>query len=718
MAKIKRFFELLLRLRWFTIILPMIALGVFIFILTIKNVYTETYDIEKFAQAKETIRSPVTVENKQETNRKVREAISSVEDQYSIDEEISEERLAYVDELFDALSKVDEESKDGRSAVDEDSENNEEESSKTLLTDRDKVLRLDELLSDDISNNISNSTFISLIHLTEKEREEGQLLLRKSIEDAFEAGIRTSNLQKAQSDVKQTIEFSQLDDSIQRAISPLVDFIIVENSFFDPEKTSQVEKEAANNVEPVIIRAGDIIVREGQTITNELYEELKLVGLLDAERNYYPIIGSIILIFLIVSVIGYEMHHLDKNHLLDRRMTTSILVISIIVIALMKIVSLFYTQESFIYYAVPIATGSLLLKLLINERISLVLAALYALIGSIIFNGEIPGTLNIETGIYFLFSQLAAIIFLANIRDRLTIVRAGIGMVFINVLLIILFAFLSFETYDLFELLIQGSFGVASALLSAVLTIGLLPFFETALGILSDARLLTLGNPNHPLLRKLLTEAPGTYHHSIMVANLSETACEAIGANGLLARVGAYYHDVGKTVQPHYFIENQISIKNPHDNLEPKESADIIIAHPYDGAKMLKDHKLPSEIIDITKQHHGTTLLKYFFHKEKEQNSLASEIDFRYPGPKPQTKEAAVICICDSVEAAVRSLKEPTEEKIDDIVSSIINERLMDGQFNESPITLRELETVHETICRTLKGIFHSRIQYPEEEES
>src|SRR5690625_5323001 len=240
----------------------MIALGVFIFILTIKNVYTETYDIEKFAQAKETIRIPIKEKNKQKTNRKVHEAISSVEDQYSIDEEISEERLAYVDELFDALSKVDEESKDGRSAVDEDSENNEEESSKTLLTDRDKVLRLDELLSDDISNNISNSTFISLIHLTEKEREEGQLLLKKSIEDAFEAGIRTSNLQKAQSDVKQTIEFSQLDDSIQRAISPLVDFIIVENSFFDPEKTSQVEKEAANNVEPVIIRAGDIIVRD------------------------------------------------------------------------------------------------------------------------------------------------------------------------------------------------------------------------------------------------------------------------------------------------------------------------------------------------------------------------------------------------------------------------------------------------------------------------
>src|SRR5699024_7064755 len=288
--------------------------------------------------------------------------------------------------------------------------------------------------------------------------------------------------------------------------------------------------------------------------------------------------------------------------------------------SLMKIISLYYTQDSYIYYVVPVATGSLLLKLLINERFSLVLATLYALVGSIIFNGEIPGTLNVEAGIYFLFSQLAAIIFLSNVKDRLTIVRAGIGMTVTNILLVILFSFLSFEKYEFFDLFIQSTFGVASAFLSAVLTIGLLPFFETALGILSDSKLLMLTNPNHPLLRKLLTEAPGTYHHSIMVPNLSETACESIGANGLLARVGAYYHDMGKTVQPHYFIENQISITNPHDSLDSKQSVEIIIDHPYDGAEMLMEYKLPNEIIDIEKQHHGTTLLKYFFLKEKETN--------------------------------------------------------------------------------------------------
>src|SRR5699024_1968138 len=256
----------------------------------------------------------------------------------------------------------------------------------------------------------------------------------------------------------------------------------------------------------------------------------------------------------------------------------------------------------------------------------------------------------------------------------------------------------SFENFSMSVLFTQSSYAVAAALLSAVLTSGFLPFFETSLGILSDIKLLSLSNPNHPLLRKILTEAPGTYHHSIMVANLSETACEAIGANGLLARVGAYYHDLGKTIRPHYFIENQVSIRNPHDVIEPKQSADIIIRHPYDGADMLRKHHLPKEIIDIALEHHGTTLLKYFYYKAKENNEDKHENKYSYPGPKPQTKEAAIVSICDSVEAAVRSLKEPTEEKIEEIVSSIINDRMMDGQLDESPLTLKELKKIHTAV--------------------
>lgn len=240
-----------------------------------------------------------------------------------------------------------------------------------------------------------------------------------------------------------------------------------------------------------------------------------------------------------------------------------------------------------------------------------------------------------------------------------------------------------------------------------------MPFFEAGFGILSTLKLIELSNPNHPLLKKILMEAPGTYHHSVMVANLAESACEAVGANGLLARVGCYYHDIGKTRRPQFFIENQMNIENPHNHLSPESSRDIIIAHAKDGAEMLKKHKLPKEIVDIAEQHHGTTLLKYFYYKAKEENEGINEADFRYPGPKPQTKEAAIISIADSVEAAVRSMSRPTLEQIKEVIQSIVQDRLQDDQLNECDITLKELEVIKKTFCETLNGIFHSRIEYP-----
>ena len=256
--------------------------------------------------------------------------------------------------------------------------------------------------------------------------------------------------------------------------------------------------------------------------------------------------------------------------------------------------------------------------------------------------------------------------------------------------------------------------GVVSGLASSVLIIGLMPFFETGFGILSTMRLIELSNPNHPLLRKILTETPGTYHHSVMVANLSEAACEAVGANGLLARVGAYYHDLGKTKRPQYFIENQMNMDNPHDKLSPQLSKNIIIAHTTDGANMLRSYKFPKELVDIAEQHHGTSLLKFFYYKAKEKGDQITEKEFRYPGPKPQSKEAAIISVADSVEAAVRSMHNPNPERIEKLVRGIISDKLQDGQFSECDLTFRELDTIAKTLCATLKGIFHSRIEYPE----
>lgn len=691
---------------WGIIVLSASLLGLFFFFLTINNVFTQTYEIEKFSIASETIRSPITIENKQETERRIRESVQAVEDRYAISQEITEERINYIHEIFDAISTLEEEYSVERK----------DEDIAVPITEQEKVNRLKQILSEDITSSVSDQTLIQLLQVPKKDREKGRTFFLKAVEETLNDGVRTENLQTSLAQVKDNIKYSELSEDLKSPLSKLTEFAIVENSFFDVELTSEARKEAASNVNPVMIQAGEIIVREGQVITNDIYAKLELVGVLDQQANLFPIIGLVLLILLLCLVIAHEMRVLLLKGKLDQRKMMAIVFVSIIVASMMKVISLYTTTDNYLFYVTPISMGVLLVKLLIHERFSFIFASVMSILASVIFNGEIPGQLNIEAGIYCFISQIAAIILLKNTKDRSYFLKAGFGITIVNLTVITLFIFLSFEKYTYMDLLFQGAFGVVSAFLASVLTIGLLPFFETGLGILTDGKLLQLSNPNQPLLKKILTEAPGTYHHSIMVANLSETACEAIGANGLLARVGSYYHDIGKTVRPHYFIENQLSIQNPHDFIEPEESAKIIISHPYDGAEILMKEKMPKEIIDIAKQHHGTSLLKYFYFKAKETDQFVEEKDYRYPGPKPQTKEAAIICICDSVEAAVRSLKEPTEEKIEEIVSSIIKDRMTDGQLNECPLTLKELETIQETICNTLKGIFHSRIQYPTKE--
>ncbi len=255
--------------------------------------------------------------------------------------------------------------------------------------------------------------------------------------------------------------------------------------------------------------------------------------------------------------------------------------------------------------------------------------------------------------------------------------------------------------------------------LSAVLAVGSLPIFETVFGILTPIRLLELSNPEHPLLHRLLLEAPGTYHHSIMVGNLAEAAAMAIGADSLLARVGAYYHDIGKIKRPYLFTENQVfDMENPHDRMSPSLSSTAIISHVKDGVELAREHKVPEQIIDFIKEHHGTGLASYFYAKAAEEAAAKSEKPpeewtFRYEGPRPHSKETAIVMLADSIEAATRSLSRPTPARIESVVRKIIQERLFDRQLDKSDLTLRELDTIAETFVQVLTGLFHTRIKYP-----
>jgi putative nucleotidyltransferase with HDIG domain len=258
--------------------------------------------------------------------------------------------------------------------------------------------------------------------------------------------------------------------------------------------------------------------------------------------------------------------------------------------------------------------------------------------------------------------------------------------------------------------------GTVSGLLSAILMIGVLPYLESAFSITSMIRLLELSNPNQYLLKRLLLEAPGTYHHSLMVGNLAEAAAEAVGANALLVRVGAYYHDIGKIKRPEYFVENQQGGTDPHAKIAPALSALIITSHVKEGLEMARDKHLPQSVVDFITGHHGTSLTKYFYSRalEEDGGEHINEENFRYEGPKPQSKEVALVMLADATEAAVRSISDPTNEKIRDMVRKIIRDKLNDGQLEECDLTFRDLDIIAATFVRVLEGVYHSRIEYPD----
>jgi hypothetical protein len=261
---------------------------------------------------------------------------------------------------------------------------------------------------------------------------------------------------------------------------------------------------------------------------------------------------------------------------------------------------------------------------------------------------------------------------------------------------------------------LEGNIGWAafSGFSSGLIVLGALPYLESFFSRTTNIKLLELADFNQPLLKRLMIESPGTYHHSLMMASLAEQAAEAIGANPLLARVAAYYHDVGKLVKPEYFIENQQALGNPHDPLSPNMSSLIVMSHVKEGSALARQYGVDKVIIDCIEQHHGTSLIHYFYHRALEKNSETDEASFRYPGPRPRTREAAILMLADSIEAASRSIEEPTPARFQDMVEKIVNNKFTDGQFGECPITLHDLNRLSESMVNTLSGIYHARIEY------
>jgi putative nucleotidyltransferase with HDIG domain len=361
------------------------------------------------------------------------------------------------------------------------------------------------------------------------------------------------------------------------------------------------------------------------------------------------------------------------------------------------------------FLVVPVAAGGILLCTLVDDRLALIFAFFIGILYAI------QGGNRFDLLLFAVLGGLAGVYYMRTIRKRSDVFWPGIIVAVVNAIAITALHFIGILNYDYVSALEAG---VSGGLFTAMGVLGLLIPLEYFFGIATNIRLLELSDLNNPLLKRLAMQAPGTYHHSLMVGNLAEAAAEQVSANSILARVGSYYHDVGKISKPLYFSENQHGGKNRHDDLSPNMSALILIAHVKEGIELGKEHRLNQPIIELIQQHHGTSLMPYFYQKAMEQDPTrgVDEENFRYPGPKPQTREAAICMLADSVEAASRALVNPTHGRIKGLVEKIINNKFVDSQLDECDLTLKDLHKIADSFVRVLAGYLHSRVEYPEEQ--
>lgn len=681
--------------------------GIIQFFLMVKDIEGEQYDIKLFQLSPETIRSTKTIEDTEKTESDREKIASEVKPVYTFSPDIAKNQAAIISSTFDYIIEVQKTINKEKSKSKKDIEK--EEQIKNLRN------KLDEISTNGQTVRLTGQEISTLLAQNEEDLIKTRDTLTSIITKSLSEPIRQEQVSDEKASVEKIVRGSYtIPESIQSIAITLARTSIVETEKKDNKLTKErIEQEKAN-VDPTRILQGQIIVQEGQLIDREVYHQLEITGMLSNQQSKKPIVGLGLFIFLQMAFFYVAFYNWKADKKLKTRnliITMIVYLTSIIVMELLNLVSSDFDVT--IGFLFPAAVVPMLIRVLVNERLALLTTIMTAAVGGIVFQEGYSSVMQMEVSLYIIFSGFASIYFMRNAKKRSSVMTTSLYVAAVNIAFIAFYLLLSQSNYEVRELAYYLLAAIVSAILSGALMLGLLPFIESAFGLLSTYRLIELSNPNHPLLKKILVETPGTYHHSVMVANLADAACEAIGADGLLARVGCYYHDIGKTKRPGFFVENQMSGINPHDQLPPNTSKDIIIAHVEDGVKILEQHKMPKEIVDIARQHHGTSLVKFFYFKEKENNPDVEESAFRYAGPKPQTKEIAIISVADSVEAAVRSMKNPTSEGIRQLVHNIVQDKLLDGQFDECDLSIRELKTAERVFCETLNGTFHSRIEYP-----
>jgi putative nucleotidyltransferase with HDIG domain len=558
------------------------------------------------------------------------------------------------------------------------------------------------------SINLSPESTTLVLELTDPAWQTVQQEAIAVLEQVMRSTIREDRLEDARRSIPALVSLS-LTEAQAALVSELVTAFVTANSLYSDTLTAEMREAARGAVEPVIHSyvAGETIVLRGQVVTNVNLEALAQFGLLENKttwQNYASVVALVAVNFTFVALYFSQRHDLRSDNL------------SLILMAVLFLISLFSARllipnRTVVQYMFPVAGFSMLVAVLVGSRAAIILS----LPLSILTAYGLPYSL--ELTLFFMFSSAFGVLMIRNVQRVLTFFGAGFGVALSGSAVILAFRLIepNSDAIGIATLIGAAAFnGIAATML----TIFMQYFLAPILGLTTTLQLVDISRPDHPLLQFILRNAPGTYQHSLQIANLAEQAAETIGAAALLTRVGALYHDAGKARLPHYFIENQVDGgRNPHDELPPLESAAIIIRHITDGVELAAKYHMPKQIKNFILEHHGTMITRYQYHKALEAaDGDAQRLDkeaFRYPGPRPQSRETALVMLADGVEARSRAERPDGEEEIHALVKDVINNRLNAGQLDDTLLTMQDLNEITDSFTTTLRGIYHPRIQYP-----
>ncbi len=621
------------------------------------------------------------------------EALESFQDIYKIDlEKFNSITIAGISDAFAKLEEI-------ASAAQNDAD----------ATTVDKIARLHDVFE----FTLGPDEWAALANLSEADI---QWLYEKGVDYAINVmskGVPQEDLESARGKIIQSINNDQyITGAEEKFLLAVINKVTFYPTYvLDAETTAEKKSEILATVEPekIVVQKGELIVRKGEILTERQSSILNQLGYSQSVSPALVVLGlGILIAILMVIVRGFllyftpKVYHEEKQIVLLMLLTAATLLLYDLFLSLS--LSPVAERAEQVGYLLPVAMGTMLITILLDVRLGVLIDLVLAIFAGLYTESTAFAAVALIGGLVGCFGVSA-------LGQRSDISRAAFSISIINACVIIALGMIESQSPDV--ICFGVLFGVCNGLISSVFTMGVLPYLENAFGITTSIKLLELANPSQPLLKKLLTEAPGTYHHCIMVGNLGEAAAEAIGANGLVVRLGAYYHDIGKLKRPYFFAENQFSGNNPHDNITPQLSTLIITSHVKDGIEMAKEAKLPPVIIQMIAQHHGDSLVSFFYYKAKNADPEVKERDFRYEQSKPQTKEAAILMMADTVEAAVRSKKNATPGQIEGFIRTLIKGKLNDGQFDECELTFRDLDQIATAFTRVINGIYHKRIEYP-----